>query len=176
MGADYIGWRSCRLQAELGVDGFLGKLKLRAYKRVEHENRGGDGTLAELEPPLVHRWGKGKGKRRVDSAQLMTALFIALDQPALVVAYARFFSEFLGFVDDRLKRSLGADGETVEIHVMVEGELDGQAAAKQAVDALSDLSAIASSRTIAELRDISSLLLSAVPGALSEGWGVVVDS
>jgi hypothetical protein len=25
MGADYIGWRRCRLQAELGVDGFLGR-------------------------------------------------------------------------------------------------------------------------------------------------------
>jgi hypothetical protein len=32
MGADYIGFRGCDLQRSLGVQGFLGKLKLRAYK------------------------------------------------------------------------------------------------------------------------------------------------
>jgi len=32
MGADYIGFRSCGLQRSLGPEGFLGKLKLRAYK------------------------------------------------------------------------------------------------------------------------------------------------
>jgi hypothetical protein len=32
MGADYIGFRDCTLQRSLGDEGFLGKLKLRAYK------------------------------------------------------------------------------------------------------------------------------------------------
>lgn len=32
MGADYIGFRGCGLQRSLGPEGFLGKLKLRAYK------------------------------------------------------------------------------------------------------------------------------------------------
>jgi len=32
MGADLIGWKPCSLQRELGPDGFLGKLKLRAYR------------------------------------------------------------------------------------------------------------------------------------------------
>jgi hypothetical protein len=34
MGADIIGWRNCALQKQLGQDGFLGKLKMRAYQRV----------------------------------------------------------------------------------------------------------------------------------------------
>ena len=40
MGADIIGWgwRDCPLQRDLGEEGFLGKLKLRAYK-AEVERR-----------------------------------------------------------------------------------------------------------------------------------------
>lgn len=34
MGADLIGWRECPLQMRLGPNGFLGKLKLRAYKEL----------------------------------------------------------------------------------------------------------------------------------------------
>jgi hypothetical protein len=34
MGADFIGWRGCPLQASLGQQGFHQKLKLRAYKTV----------------------------------------------------------------------------------------------------------------------------------------------
>lgn len=37
MGADYLGWRNCSLQAPLGKEGFLRKLKLRAYRRVIEE-------------------------------------------------------------------------------------------------------------------------------------------
>jgi hypothetical protein len=37
MGADIIGWRGCPLQASLGEEGFLGKLKLRAYARAIEE-------------------------------------------------------------------------------------------------------------------------------------------
>lgn len=37
MGADYLGWRSCPLQNALGPADFLGKLKLRAYRRVIEE-------------------------------------------------------------------------------------------------------------------------------------------
>jgi hypothetical protein len=34
MGADLIGWRECPLQMRLGPQGFLSKLKLRAYKEL----------------------------------------------------------------------------------------------------------------------------------------------
>lgn len=37
MGVDYIGWRDCSLQAALEQEGFLRKLKLRAYRRVVEE-------------------------------------------------------------------------------------------------------------------------------------------
>lgn len=37
MGADFIGWRGCALQNELGPDTFLAKLKLRAYRRLIEE-------------------------------------------------------------------------------------------------------------------------------------------
>ncbi|MBX9723236.1 MAG: hypothetical protein K2X81_17670 [Candidatus Obscuribacterales bacterium] len=34
MGADIIGWRKCPLQQQLGPEGFLSKIKLRAYKQL----------------------------------------------------------------------------------------------------------------------------------------------
>jgi hypothetical protein len=37
MGVDIIGWRNCSLQEQLGPEGFLGKLKLRAYRRIVEE-------------------------------------------------------------------------------------------------------------------------------------------
>jgi hypothetical protein len=245
MGADFIGWRECPLQAELGQDGFLGKLKLRAYKAVIEErvpeeqrdgvqivvrvtgrpdrelsyasicdelevfdlgipecamcplaggkrigcyryvtypvdaiterlvfeffaatveqrdsiadqlyrdivslvdeqagwydNRGEEGRLAELDAPLVHSWEADDGKHAVDSAQVLAALFIPLDQRVLVVAYARFWMELFQYLD-----------------------------AEHGPE-------IARSRTLSELRHVSELLTAALPGALEEGWTVVVD-
>ena len=37
MGADLIGWRGCPLQEQLAEQGFLGKLKLRAYRAAIEE-------------------------------------------------------------------------------------------------------------------------------------------
>lgn len=246
MGADFIGWRNCPLQAELGPEGFLGKLKLRAYKAVIeervpedrwdtievvvrvtgrpdrtlghetictelaefergipacatcplsngrplgcyryvtypvdaiaerllfeffaegveepdsiadqlhrdivsqvdqetgwYEHRGAGGALAELEEPLAHLWGEDEEVHRVDSAQVLAAMFISLEDPPLVVAYARFWLEFFAFVDRRL-----------------------------------DAEAIADSRTLGELRHVASLLGASVHGAMTEGWTIVVD-
>lgn len=255
MGADFIGWRSCPLQEELGQEGFLGKLKLRAYRtvieervpedrwetveivlrvtgrpdreikygdicreldafepgipecatcplagngkalgcyryvtypidavterlvferfvagvevsgslanqlfrdivsRVDEEagwygNRGQEGALAELDGPLVHAWEDAEGKHAVDSAQVLAALFIPLDEPPMVLVYARFWAEFFDFVEGKLE--LAAPG-----------------------DALAD--EIKASRTLSELRHVSSMLTAAVPGAMQSGWTVVVD-
>lgn len=252
MGADFIGWRNCPLQQQLGAEGFLGKLKLRAYKAVIeervpqdrwgtvevvvrvtgrpdrplsydtirtelaelergipecakcplssgrplgcyryvtypidaiterllfefftegleepdsiadqlhrdivsqvdqetgwYEHRGKDGTLAELEEPLAHLWGDEDEVHRIDSAQVLAAMFVSLEDPALVVAYARFWLELFAFVDRRLAAATG--------------------------EARTE---IAESRTLHELRSVASLLASAVPGAMKEGWTIVVD-
>lgn len=252
MGADFIGWRNCPLQQELGAEGFLGKLKLRAYKVVieervpadrwstievvvrvtgrpdrqlsydticselaEHErgipecarcplssgrplgcyryvtypvdaiterllfefftegleepdsiadqlnrdivsqvdqqtgwyeHRGPEGTLAELQEPLAYLWGDEDEVHRVDSAQVLAAMFVSLEDPPLVVAYARFWRDFFDFVEARLAAATG--------------EAQG---------------AITNSRTLHELRGVASLLAAAVQGAMKEGWTIVVD-
>lgn len=220
MGADLIGWRPCPLQAELDPAGFLGKLKLRAYRgaieaqvppegraavkltvevtgrpprqlsypqivdeldafergipecatcplaggrplgcyhyvtypideaaeellfafftqpsQVEtrdsisdqlyrdlvskvpssgtgwHTRRGpGSRTapsLAVRAHPLRHQWGRMFARKKVDSAQLLKALFISLGSLPLVAAYARFWTEFVAFATAR-----GASAET----------------------------------------------------------------
>ncbi len=245
MGADFIGWRNCPLQAELGPEGFLGKLKLRAYKavieervpqdrwdaievvvrvtgrperqlkydaicnelqgfeqgipecatcplaggkplgcyryvtypvdalterllfeffvngvevrgsiadqlyrdivsRVEedsawYDNRGEDGALAELEQPLVHVWQSEGEERRIDSAQVMTALFVPLDEMVMVVAYAQFWVEFFQFVDHDHRK------------------------------------AVADSTTLGELRHVGAMIAAAVEGAVENEWTIMVD-
>jgi len=282
MGADFIGWRNCPLQAELGPEGFLGKLKLRAYRavieervpqerwdsvsvvvrvtgrperqlkhgeivrelaafeqgipacatcplaggrplgcyryvtypidavaerllfefftdgletpnsiadqlyrdivsRVDEESgwyheRGEDGALAELEEPLEHMWGDEDAPRLVDSAQLLAALFIPLDELALVVAYARFWSELFRFVDRTLEAAgVRVEGDAVEIHVNARDRLEPEWLAEQAESALAFAKEIADSRTLAELRSVAEMITAAVPGAIEEGWTIVVD-
>lgn len=282
MGADFIGWRNCRLQAELGQDGFLGKLKLRAYKaaieqqvpedrweavevlvrvtgrpdrvlrygtismelaafergipecaacplsdgkalgcyryvtypvdaaaerlmfeffakgveesgsiveqlyrdvisQIDEEsgwyrNRGGEGTLAELDMPLVHKWGRGRTQDRIDSAQVIAAMFISLEDPTLVVAYARLWIELFEYIDHKL-REAGVQllGDVLEIHV--DGGSDPQAGsiAVQAVSSLELAREISQSRTLQELRHVASMVAASVEGALEEGWTVVID-
>jgi hypothetical protein len=214
MGADLIGWRECPLQMRLGPQGFLGKLKLRAYKELIenmvppeqregqaitvvingpdgpkerdltyaqirqesteflrgipdcatcplsggqplgcyhyvtypvdaaferlvfdffvsqvatkdsicnqlyrdfiakvpaegtgwHVRRGDDprtGALAIMAQPLVHTWGGFLSKKRIDSAQILQCLFVTLDRPALVAAFARFWVELVTYADGR---------------------------------------------------------------------------
>jgi hypothetical protein len=280
MGADFIGWRECPLQAQLGEEGFLGKLKLRAYKAVIEErvpedqrdavqvvvrvtgradreltygsicdeldafnlgipecatcplaggkplgcyryvtypvdaiterlvfefftsvveqphsiadqlyrdivslvdeqagwydNRGEEGLLAELDAPLVHSWEAEDGKHAVDSAQVLAALFIPLDQAVLVVAYARFWAEFFMFVDRKLEDAgVHLLDDALEIHVL--GGSDPDDIAAKAIGSLDLAKSISDSRTLTELRSVATMLAAALQGAVDEGWTVVVD-
>lgn len=76
-----------------------------------HEQRGPaeTGGIAMLSQPLVHTWGGMFSKRRVDSAQMLASIFITLEQPAVVVAYARFFAELVKFGQ---ARGAGAQSKT----------------------------------------------------------------
>ena len=68
-----------------------------------HLRRGGpqSGGLASLPQPLTHTWGGLLSKKRVDSAQILHACWRTLDQPAAIVAYARFWTELVGFARTR---------------------------------------------------------------------------
>lgn len=289
MGADLIGWRGCPLQEELGPEGFLGKLKLRVYKRAIEERvpedkratvevvvrvdgrpdrklkyraicdeadqfargipdcarcplssgsalgcyhyinypvdptaeqaifdffiqdvmrpdgicgqlyrdvvshvdgdspwytrRGGEGmTLAELSEPLSFTWHDDEGEHTVDSAQVMQALFITLDDPALLVGYARFYAELGAFVDERLRElglRQGEDG-SLEVHLAVpEGtaadELP-QTVAGKAAEAILQARAMVDSRGLQQMRHFGEMLRRMVPGAVASGWSVLADA
>ena len=282
MGADFIGWRNCPLQAELGPHGFLGKLKLRAYKAVIEErvpedrwdvvevvvrvtgrpdrklrhgaickelaefeqgipecascplaggkplgcyryvtypvdavaerllfeffvagvevpgsiaeelhrdivswvdeesawygNRGQDGGLAELEEPLQHVWAIEGEEHEIDSARVMAAMFVPLDQTALVVAYARFWIEFFRFVDRQLERAgLGVEGDALVIRVEVGQESELERLGEQAIAKLTLAKQISDSRTLDELRHVADMVVVAVDGAVEQEWTIVVD-
>jgi hypothetical protein len=64
-----------------------------------HTRRGPNGQLARLPQPVMHAWGAMFSKQRVDSAQLLASLFIPIDTPPLVVGYARFWREFVAYID-----------------------------------------------------------------------------
>ena len=67
-----------------------------------HLRRGsGEGNLARRPMPLTTNWTDRYGNHYVDSAMVCMASFITLDHPALVVAYAFFWTEFLGWVDTK---------------------------------------------------------------------------
>jgi len=66
-----------------------------------HDNRGAPGTLAMRPEPLRHKWGGLFSKKTVDSAQVLRSLFLPLDSVPLIVAYARFWTEFLDFARAR---------------------------------------------------------------------------
>lgn len=144
------------------------------------------GMLAELREPLSFAWQDRDGDHRLDSAMLCASLFVSLDQSALVVAYALFFSSFLEFVDARFRR-LGGDFVTIDANGEfmlkvsaaqlrsrqqdLEHPFDGEG------DALMDeLMSMMRSRTIEEVRGIEGLLSATFEGAVTEGWSVVVDA
>jgi hypothetical protein len=62
-----------------------------------HTKRGPGGPLAQRPTPLTHKWGGLFSKKQVDSAQLLQVLFMTLEHPALVVAFGRFWTEFVEF-------------------------------------------------------------------------------
>jgi hypothetical protein len=245
VGADIIGWRGCQLQDFLSPDGFLGKLKLRAYKNaVEsqvdrdkwdtiqinawvdrgngpetrtltyqgicselqefesgipdcahcplsggghpvgcyryvtypldaafeesvfafftsqlsqpdsiasqiyqdivsqvpskdtefHNRRGEGGDLAERPDVLTFEWSNEQGPHYVDSAMLMASLFITVEEPPVVVAYALFWTSFVNWLE-------GQNG----------------------------------SQTIREVRSVAELFMNTFEKSLTEGWAVLVD-
>ena len=107
------------------------------------------GMLAELVEPLAFEWIDARGAHRVDSARLCEALFITLDDPVMIVAYARFWNELFEWLDARLARRLA-------------GETPG-------ADALA-------SRTLREIQHVSDLLNASVARASTDGWHVLVDA
>jgi hypothetical protein len=277
MGADYVGWRACALQQELGEHGFLGKIKLRVYKRVVeervpedqratiklnlqvtgreprettypeicaeldtfeagipecascplgngnpvscyryvtypidagsetllfrsfcrelvkpdstayqiwqdivrhidrdsnwHQDRGEEGMLAELAQPLTFSWQDDEGRHEVDSAQLLEALFIGLDQPPVLVAYAVLFKTIVEDVFGRI--SVGADGQ-LELRVEV-SEL-GDVTEELITQELDALKHVGTARSLLEISDLAPMLLQAAVHAVDDGWSVVVDS
>lgn len=73
MGADYIGWRNCSLQADLQAAGFLGKLKLRSYRRVL-EQQVPDDRREAVELQLVVDRGTGPEERTLTYAGIIDEL------------------------------------------------------------------------------------------------------
>jgi hypothetical protein len=106
-----------------------------------HTRRGPDGPLARLPQPLTYSWGGWFSKKKVDSAQLMTAMFIPLEGPALVVAYARFYTELMAFADAKLA---------------------GDPALQTG--------------TFAEMRGVAAMTLMLAPMSLTQNWRLIVDA
>lgn len=142
-----------------------------------YEPRGnGPNTLAELEEPLEHEWTDADGDYHyVNSAMVLMICFISLEDAPFVVAYARFWAEFLEFVDTKLE-AVEVDGEDVNIHVDAT-DLDSLEGADEelAQRAMAPIEA-ASSRTIEEIRSVADLLLHAAPYSIESGWRVLMDS
>ncbi len=50
----------------------------------------------------MYIWGGFFSKKRVDSAQLLSCLFVSQSQPAVLVGFARFWLEFATFASSRV--------------------------------------------------------------------------
>ncbi|HEY3359395.1 MAG TPA: hypothetical protein VGQ83_39460 [Polyangia bacterium] len=144
-----------------------------------HTRRGADaaqGHLAALPRPLVHE----QGGRRVDSAQVLQALFLPLDQPAVFVAYARFLSELLRFVEQASTARLAAHGISVaadgSLEIAATDAQDPAALQARIEAALAELDEISKSRTFAEIAAVRTMLMGMLEGALHEGWTVLTDA
>lgn len=278
MGADYIGWRGCALQESLGSDGFLGKLKLRAYKKVLeeqvpperrdlvkvtvavtgrgeraidyptivrelgefergipecadcplaggspigcyryvsypidavteellfdyflskvdehdsipnqlwrdivsqvgddtgwHEQRGPDGALAELDAPFEASFEYQGEEHTVDSAQLLASLFLSLEQPPMLVAYALFFKQFGEYVRERV--GLRDDG-TLQLTIDGSDSPSRAEIERRSKAALDEAQRIVGARTFGEIDALAPMLLQAAVRCVEEGWKVVVD-
>lgn len=278
MGADFIGWRGCALQEELGPDSFLSKIKLQAYRRLIdervpadeqhkvkvkvavtgrepkeltydgiieelgdfdngipdcancplsggkavgcyhyitypidviseellfeffcskvtepesipnqiwldiistlegetpwHENRGRDGSLAERPEPLSANFIWDGEEHSVDSAQLLACLFIDLDEPPLLVAYALFFNQFIEYVRERI--GLKEDG-SIELTVDGSGNPSEEELQARAQEALAKVQHMAESNTLGELQEVAPMLMQAAARAMDEGYRVLVD-
>jgi hypothetical protein len=150
-----------------------------------HEKRGEDpmqGALAVAPEPLFCTWDLGGRSSRVDSAQLLSALFVPLDSPALVVGYARFWNEFQRHVNAAVERTMDAhglrvDGEgNVEVEVSADEAEDPAALSERFEAGIAALQPLIESRTLGEIASLAALVRALVPGAIDEGWRLLADS
>ena len=142
-----------------------------------HTQRGPQGRFARRPQPLTYSWGGLFSKKKVDSAQLLGALFIPLKIPALVVGYARFWRELVAFADAKLMHemksrgiSLGPDGQ-VNLEV-AEHQVAGLAQ-KLGQDAAAMSSLLEG--TFGEIRRVAAMMTVIAPKSVDGSWGVIVD-
>ncbi len=101
----------------------------------------------------------------------MLICFITLDEPPLVAAYGRFWSEYIGFLDAKTARlKLGEDGG-VEVSVQADATSFPDQLAKDAIEPL----ALLQSQTIAEVRRVAEMLVQTGVRAVDPGWLVLAD-
>lgn len=79
--------------------------------------REGERRLAVLPAPLEHEWEEGESRRRVDSARLLAALLLPIDDVEQLRCVARFFAEVRALTPP----SAGAGGSLRELLAL--GEL-----------------------------------------------------
>jgi hypothetical protein len=84
-----------------------------------HTKRGADEhPFAARAQPLVHSWSDGPYQRRVDSAQLLAALFATVSDPPLVMVYAAFWAGLVAHAD-RAHGGLGGSRTLGEARALV---------------------------------------------------------
>ena len=137
-----------------------------------YEPRVGPGTLAELPAPLEYAWQDADGvDHNIDSAQVLLICFITLDEPPLVAAYGRFWSEYVEFIHAKTAGvKLGEDGG-IEVTVQADGDSSTEQLAKDAIEPL----ALLQSRTIEEVRHVADMLVQTGVRAVDPGWLVLAD-
>jgi hypothetical protein len=142
-----------------------------------HTRRGEGRGLARRPQPLFHTWGGLFSKKKVDSAQLMSALFIRLEIPALVVGYARFWRELVRFADQKLDAEMKQRG----ISIAQDGQINVQVAESQLANLAGQLGGAADAMsslihgTFGEVRRMSAMMQVLAPASLNQGWKVIVD-
>ena len=72
-------------------------------------------SLALRPQPLVHTWGGFFSKKRVDSAQLLSCLFVSQSQPGVLVGFGRFWLEFADFASKRVDAPQGTVAQLIAL-------------------------------------------------------------
>jgi len=75
--------------------------KVRADGTAWHRDRGPSGSLAELDSPIVKESGFLMWKKRVDSAQLLSALFFNQTRATIISIFAKFWEDFLEYAGNK---------------------------------------------------------------------------
>ena len=140
-----------------------------------HTRRGPANSLARRTTPLTYRWGGMFSKKTVDSAQLLAVLFIRLDSPALVAAYARFWRELVAFADAKIEAemkrrgiALGKDGRITLATSNVASMPDKLAADVEALEGLLR-------GTLGQIRELMPMMTWLGAHCLEPGIGAIVD-